>query len=252
MLQTIINNHKSKNGARRDDLAQRLLDIHPDLRLKPSKRAKRIALRLDNKNRIMNLVLPERISLERAENFARQHALWIAQRMKALPQMIPFENGAVIPLLGRQITLHINYDVTLTKTDISLVNNNLFVSTNKPDPTSRIIRFIKKEAQDTMSNLAHEKAAEIDKQVKSVTLRDTKSRWGSCSSDGSISLSWRLIFAPWESMDYVIAHEVAHLIHMNHSKAFWAQCAALSEDYSTGKKWMREHGHTLLRYGQSA
>ena len=103
-----------------------------------------------------------------------------------------------------------------------------------------------------MQNLVHEKAAEIGKDVTSVSLRDTKSRWGSCSSNGSISLSWRLIFAPWDAMDYVVAHEVAHLIHMNHGKDFWALCATLSANYSTGKKWMRTNGHELMCFGQSA
>ncbi len=249
MLQTIIKSSKERSSARRADLAERLLEIHPDLRVKPSKRAKRVALRLDSKNRVMNLVVPEKMNLIRAESFAQQHALWIAQRMKALPQTIPFVDGAVIPFLGRDITIQINYSEALKKTDIALIKNSLVINTNKEYPSPRIIRFLKKEALDTMNNLAREKAAEIGKEITAVSLRDTKSRWGSCSAIGSISLSWRLVFAPWEAMDYVIAHEVAHLIHMNHGKAFWAQCTVLSEDYSTGKKWMRTHGHDLMRYG---
>lgn len=252
MLRTITKHYSPRSrGESLSDLAERLLDIHPDLRVRESKRARRVALRLDTKNRVMNLVIPEKMSSSRAEDFARSHAVWITQRIKALPQVIPFTHGAVIPVYGRDITININYSDTLKRTNIALEDNDLFISTNKEDPTSRIIRFLRKEAQDTLANLTHEKAAEIDKTVKNVTLRDTKSRWGSCSSDGSISYSWRLIFAPWDAMDYVVAHEVAHLIHMDHSKAFWAQCAALSEDYSTGKKWMRNHGHSLMRYGLS-
>lgn len=252
MLQTIIKNQKIKSDSRQAELAERLLSIHPALRLKRSPRARRIALRLDNKNRVMNLIVPEWTSLSKAEIFAHKHATWVTERMAELPQSVAFTDGAVIPLWGREITININYSDALKKTDISLKNNDLNVSTNKKDPTLRIIRFLKKEAQDTMQNLVHEKAAEIGKDVTSVSLRDTKSRWGSCSSNGSISLSWRLIFAPWDAMDYVVAHEVAHLIHMNHGKDFWALCATLSANYSTGKKWMRTNGHELMRFGQSA
>lgn len=250
MLQTIIRKplEESRN-LQRDELQQRLCTIHPALKLKPSQRARRVALRLDTKNRIMNLVLPPRMSLARAETFALTHAAWIKARMDDLPAIIPFTDGAVIPVYGREITVQITYSDTLKSTRIKLINNYLLISTNKEDPTPRILRFLKKEAQATLENLAREKAAEIGKTVNNVTLRDTKSRWGSCSSDGNISLSWRLIFAPWEAMDYVVAHEVAHLVHMDHSKRFWALCAQLSEDYSTGKKWMRSHGSTLMRYG---
>lgn len=249
MLQTIIKPHREKESLQQDELQQRLTDIHPALQLKPSKRARRIALRLDTKKRVMNLVLPLRMSLTRAEKFALTHKTWIAEKIGELPDTVPFTDGAVIPVYGRDVTIKINYSDALKSTSIKLINNDLIVSTNKEDSTPRILRFLKKEAQDTLENLAREKAAEIGETVNNVTLRDTKSRWGSCSSDGNISLSWRLIFAPWDAMDYVVAHEVAHLVHMDHSKRFWTLCAELSENYSTGKKWMREHGSTLMRYG---
>lgn len=257
MLQTILypptKQRKSQALAEADAiLAEELRALHPALRLKRSPRARRIALRLDNAAHAMNLVLPRHINAHKAKSFARQHLEWIKARMNDLPSPIPFMDGAEIPLLGRQIRLHISLDTTLKRTSIKLENNNLFVKTNKEDSSSRILRFLKKEALDTLTNLTHEKAAEIGKKVKAVSVRDTKSRWGSCAHDGKISYSWRLVLAPWEAMDYVVAHEVAHLVHMNHSKAFWAQCAALSTDYTTGKRWMREHGNSLMRYGKKA
>lgn len=250
MLQTITRRRPIRKSADSlPDLAQRLADIHPALRHRQSKRARRVALRLDTKNRVMNLVIPAHMNLRKAEDFARRHEKWIQQRLADLPAPIRFVDGTVIPLLGGDKIIKITYSNTLKKTDISLKNNILSISTNKEDPTTRILRFLKNEAHATLDNLAREKGAIIGKTIDNVTVRDTKSRWGSCSSDGNISFSWRLIFAPWEAMDYVVAHEVAHLVHMNHSKAFWTQCAALCEDYNTGKKWMREHGNTLMRYG---
>jgi hypothetical protein len=79
-------------------------------------------------------------------------------------------------------------------------------------------------------------------------VREKKSRWGSCSSDDHLSYSWRLIFAPPAALDYVVAHEVAHLVHMNHSKAFWNLCRSLSHDFVNGQYWMKNHGHELMRY----
>ena len=223
--------------------------ISPQLQLKISKRARRMALRLDSRNHIVNLVVPARFSMKKAETFAYEHRLWIREKLAALPAPIPFEESAIIPILGRNRKLAITFHSSHKRTLITLNDDNMSVTTNQEYPQSRIIRFLKNEAQETLTNLVHEKAALIEKSVKSVTLRDTKSRWGSCSPEGRISLSWRLIFAPWEAMDYVVAHEVAHLVHMNHSKDFWHLCAQLSDDYPSGKKWMRQQGHTLMKYG---
>ena len=226
-----------------------LRDIHPDLQLKISPRAKRIALRLDTSARKMNLVVPKRFSMARALDFAIQHKNWIDEKLGELPQIITLENGSTIPLLGRDRKLNISYDITLKRTSIILNDNEILISTNLENPTPRLKRFLKKEAENTMANLAREKAATINKTISDVHIRDTKSRWGSCSPDGRIMLSWRLIFAPWDAMDYVVAHEVAHLEHMNHGREFWRLCESLCDNYKSGKIWMRSNGHELLRYG---
>lgn len=197
----------------------------------------------------MFLVVPKRFSMKKAEKFALEHQGWITKKMAELPDNVIFKHGAKIPVLGATRTLNITYDKTLKRTNIILNHNDIIVSTNQDDPASRITRFLKKEAKETLEGLAREKAASINKPISAVTIRDTKSRWGSCGPDGRISFSWRLILAPWESMDYVVAHEVAHLVHMNHGKEFWALCAELSADYTKGKSWMRRNGHELVRYG---
>ncbi|MEM6780789.1 MAG: SprT family zinc-dependent metalloprotease [Pseudomonadota bacterium] len=222
-----------------------------NLIVKVSPRAKRMALRLDPQSRVMNLVVPKRARLENAYLFANEHKQWIYDRLAELPDPVPFEDGEKLPVFGMKRQIEVDYDPDLRKTDIELYSNELYVSTNKEDPSNRIKRFLKEEAKNHMTEMVHEKAAEIGGDVQSVTIRDTKSRWGSCSEDGKISLSWRLIFAPYEAMDYVVAHEVAHLVHMDHGDRFWDLCADLSEDFSTGVMWMKEHGHELMRYGVS-
>lgn len=226
-----------------------LRDIHPDLQLKISPRAKRIALRLDTAGRKMNLVVPKRFSMARALDFAAQHKGWINEKLGELPQIVALEDGSIIPVLGRDRTLNISYDSASKRTSITLEDNDIIISTNLDDPSPRLKRFLKKEAEETMANLAEEKAASIGVNISAFQIRDTKSRWGSCSPEGKIMLSWRLIFAPWDAMDYVVAHEVAHLVHMNHGREFWKLCESLSDNYKTGKTWMRSNGHELMRYG---
>jgi len=189
-------------------------DISPDLTLKINPRAKRMALRLDPKKRIINLVVPKRGSMRQAYLFAFEHKYWIREKLAELPSVIEFTHGTTIPLLGQDRVINITYDTTLKKTDITLKNNELLVSTNKENP-----------------------------------VKDTASRWGSCSQDGKLSYSWRLIFAPLDALDYVVAHEVAHLCHMDHSPDFWHVCEDLSANYSKGKSWMKRHSGELIRYG---
>ena len=217
--------------------------------VKHSKRARRLALRLDTKDRVFHLVIPPRTSMRSAVRFAEEHDSWMVEKLAELPAPIPYAHDTFIPILGQDTRINIRYDSTLKITSIKLINNELLVSTNKEDPSSRIERFLKKQAKEKLTLLSREKAAQIDKTIKSVTIRDTKSRWGSCSEEDNLNYSWRLIFAPWEAFDYVVAHEVAHLEHLDHSKAFWALCRELSEDYFEGEFWMREHGHELMRYG---
>ncbi|MCK6418655.1 MAG: M48 family metallopeptidase, partial [Alphaproteobacteria bacterium] len=174
---------------------------------------------------------------------------WMLEKLRALPRPIAFKDGAVLPILGRNRTLEITYDKDLTSTSIALKHNKLVVFTNKRNPDLRIRRFLRDLAAQELGKIVNEKAARIDREVIKLEIRDTKSRWGSCSEDSRMTLCWRLIFAPFEAYDYVIGHEVAHLVHMDHSKEFWALCRALSEDFIEGQYWMRNHGHELMRYG---
>lgn len=223
--------------------------INPHLELKVSKRARRMALRLDTQRRVINLVVPHRTSLSKAFDFARTHKDWIIEKLATLPAPVPFVRGAVVPVLGLDRRISVRYRPDARTTDISLTRHKILVVTNKEDPSARIARFLREKAREKIEALAHEKAALIGKNIKTVQIRDTKTRWGSCATGGHLSFSWRLIFAPYAALDYVVAHEVAHLMHMNHGPKFWALCEELSLHYEAGKSWMSDHGHTLMRYG---
>lgn len=224
-------------------------DFDLPVTVRVSKRARRMALRLDSANRAVMLVIPERASLKKAWHFAREHEAWIRSKLSELPQPVPFVDGCVLPLSGRDRTIRIRIDPSRKTTDIQMEDAFLHVRTNREEPSARIERFLKGFAKDTLSCMAMEKAGAIGKAPSSIRIRDTKSRWGSCGPDGQLSFSWRLIFAPPAAMDYVVGHEIAHLVHMNHGVRFWRLCESLCLDYNSGKRWMRTHGHELLRYG---
>ena len=222
--------------------------ISEDLEMRRSTRARRMSLRLDVKSRKIILTAPKRASMKSAYLFAWEHKNWIAESLAALPGPVPLAHGETIPVLGQKRLITVSYDPDWRRTDIELTATRLIVRTNKDDPAPRIRRYLKDLAKRELAALAQEKAACTGKKLRSVTVRDTISRWGSCSSDGNLSFSWRLIFAPQSAFDYVVAHEVAHLLHMDHSPRFWAACEALSTDYTRGKRWMKQRGSELMRY----
>ncbi len=222
----------------------------PYIELKRSARAKRVSLRLNPAKRSFTLTMPRWMNEQSAYDFMIANQQWMDDQLQKLPNTVSFIDGQILPLFGQDHTLVIQPNPSAARTKITLDNKTLTVLTHSNNPAARIETYLKKIGKKRMSQIAHKKAASIDKTIRSISLRDTKSRWGSCSEDNKIMLSWRLIFAPYDAMDYVIAHEVAHLTHMDHSKAFWSLCRELSDNFIDGQYWMREHGNELLRYGQ--
>lgn len=226
-------------------------DFMEGVRIRISRRARRLALRLDAGARVVHLVVPHRMSLKKAYAFAHEHEAWIRERLSALPRAVSFDHGTVLPLLGRDVRIAVTFDETLKSTRIALTDGELRVHTNKPDPSARIHRFLVGLARKEITERVRKKCARTGKVFRSVQIRDTRSRWGSCGEDGRLSFSWRLIFAPPAALDYVVAHEVAHLSHLDHSRAFWSLCRSLSDDYLEGHHWMQANGAELMRYGQN-
>lgn len=219
--------------------------------LRKSTRAKRVALRFDTKKHHVVLVVPQRVSEKRALSFALEHQAWIKEQLKKQDDIIPFTHGTKIPVLGLEREIVIETLKTRKVTDITLHEDQILVQTNLGNPQKRIERFFRKTAKEEIKKRATEKAQKIHKRINTIRITDTKSRWGSCSYDGNLSFSYRLLFSPIQAFDYVIGHEVAHLVHMNHSRDFWALCKNLCDDFETGHQWMKENGHRLMLYGAS-
>ncbi|HEY0901711.1 MAG TPA: YgjP-like metallopeptidase domain-containing protein, partial [Micavibrio sp.] len=167
-------------------MSDKLSHISPHLRLQVSKRARRMALRLDTKERVVYLVVPTRADMTTARNFAKEYKHWIDQKIGELPDPVPFHDGTIIPLFGRNVEIRVNYNPSLKRTSIELKPRILLVNTNKNEQkevSDRIMRFLKKEASRVIRALAVEKAARIGKTITNVSVRDTRSRWGSCAED---------------------------------------------------------------------
>lgn len=211
-----------------------------------SARARRISLRIDTAAHTVILVLPKRASLEAGMRFAAEKSVWLQNRLAVLPPPVPFAAGVSIPLRGAPHRIRHRPD---RRGGVWVEDGEIHVSGSETHLPRRLTDWLKAEARREITPRARTKAAAVDRPVARVSVREARSRWGSCSSAGNLSFSWRLILAPDMVLDYVVAHEVAHLVHMNHGKDFWALCATLTPRMGEAKTWLSRHGNQLHRYG---
>jgi hypothetical protein len=212
-----------------------------------SARARRVSLRVDSAHRRIVLTAPFRMARGTAVAFAQTQAGWIAARLKRLPEARPFVNGARLPLFGEPHVVRHRPDMRGT---VWVEENEIHVAGRAEHLPRRLRDWLTARVRDRLVPLAHAKAARVERPIKRITLRDSRSRWGSCGPDGGISFSWRLVFAPPIVLDYLVAHEVAHLVHHNHGQRFWALARSLCDgSMDEAHAWLRSNGETLLQYG---
>ena len=224
----------------------RLQDRDVPLELSRHPRARRISLRLNPDGDGVRMVLPNRTPIYEAVAFAERNSGWILKHLAKVPARIPFADGAVIPLLG---TDHIIAHDARARCGVKRDNGVIRVSGGIEHLPRRVGDFLKREARAEIGARARDKAARIERRVGRISLRDPRSRWGSCNAEGDLSFSWRLILAPEAVLDYVVAHEVAHLVHLNHSRRFWTLADSLTHDMAGAKAWLGRHSAELWRYG---
>jgi predicted metal-dependent hydrolase len=212
-----------------------------------SARARRASLRVDSARRRIVLTAPLRMARSTAVDFAHAQAGWIAARLGRLPACRPFVDGAEVPLFGALHRIRHRHDRRGTVWREGL---EIHVA-GKPEHLSRRLRdWLTAELKSQLVPLVHAKALRVDRPVKRITLRDSRSRWGSCGPDATMSFSWRLVFAPLEVLDYLVAHEVAHLVHLNHGPRFWSLARTLCDVPIEGpQSWLKKNGEVLLQYG---
>lgn len=217
-----------------------------EITLRRSARARRFSLRVSRLDGRVTLSLPLRARETEAMAFAREQEGWIRRTLAALPQQAGVGIGTALPVEGRMLTL-----APQTGRGVRIAGDALLVGGDPATAGARVGAFLKALARERLVAASDRYAALVGRQVTQVSLRDTRSRWGSCAHDGKLMYSWRLVMAPPTVLDYVAAHEVAHMIQMNHSPAYWAVVERLYPGWQVQRKWLHTHGQSLhaFRFG---
>lgn len=219
--------------------------------LRRNAQARRYTLRVQAATRAIVLTMPPRGTLRDAKAFVQRNGGWIAARLKHLPQAIPFAHGTQVPVRGAMHRIaHRPGSRGTVWVEVRDGERFLCVAGDAAHVARRVRDFLKREARRDLEAASRRYATALGVAVRRVTVRDQTSRWGSCSSTGMLSYSWRLILSPPHVLDYLAAHEVAHLVEMNHSRAFWRIVMRICPDMRVAKDWLDTHGNGLHRYGE--
>ena len=219
------------------------------LRRRPT--ARRMTLRVSNATGEVVLTLPEHVELPAARRFADAHGGWIASRLDRVPQRVAFVHGAVVPFRGAPHRI-VHWSKVGGATEATLDPKGkpvIAVSGEAPHAARRVREFLEREARKDLARSVRRYTTALGVAAKRIAVRDTTSRWGSCSARGCLSFSWRLILAPPFVLDYLAAHEVAHLKEMNHAHRFWRELQRLCPRTEEAERWLKRHGTELHRYG---
>jgi len=211
-----------------------------------STRARRVSLRIDPHSGSVVVTLPPRAARNAGMALLMDHAHWVSDRVAALPEAVKLVDGAMVPIAGLPHLIRHRPDkrggAWLEADEIHVAGESEFLR-------RRVLDLLRKEARRRFGTMAASKSVLIERAPARVTVKDTRTRWGSCAPDGSLAFSWRLVMAPDHVQDYVVAHEVAHLRHMNHGPRFWALVDKLTPHAAAAMPWLRENGARLLRVG---
>ncbi|MEZ5913343.1 MAG: SprT family zinc-dependent metalloprotease [Paracoccaceae bacterium] len=210
------------------------------LTLRRSSRARRFSLRVSGTDGRVTLTIPARAREAEALAFAKSQDAWLRKAIGSRPEARLAEHGVALPFLGRAVTI-----VPGTGRAVRCEGDQLLVPGDPARVPRRVMAFLREAARERLVAASDRHAAALGRPYSTISLRDPRSRWGSCSAAGGLMYSWRLVMAPEAVLDYVAAHEVAHLAEMNHSPRFWAVVARLCPDYAAPRAWLRREGAGL-------
>lgn len=214
------------------------------VRVRTRANARRFTLRLDAGGDGAVLTQPPGVGRSETRAFLEAHAGWLRAALDRVPPLVAVGAGARIPVAGRPVTV----EVIPGPRRAPVLEETRLVLRGEGNEARRIAQWLKLRARDRLAPAAEHYARLLGRRVTRVSLRDTRSRWGSCTSAGALSFSWRLAMAPVEVQDYVAAHEAAHLVEMNHSPRYWARVAEIMPDWKPHRDWLRRQGRELHRY----
>lgn len=243
---------RPRSGARRKEaLHVRGLEAPVEVRRHPS--ARRMTLRVSRTKRAVIVTLPLQCDLKQAGEFLQNHLDWVQDRLGRVPQLEPFEDGNLIPFRG--VPHRLRYVPKVARRALIKIEtvrgreNCILIPGDSKTAATRLRQWLMSEAKRCLHLRVGVHGRRLGLTPQRITVRDQVSRWGSCSSNGNLSFSWRLVMAPPPVLDYVAAHEVAHLAEMNHGPRFWALVRQTCPDMDHARAWLDLYGAELHRYG---
>lgn len=239
----------NRTSRRQPPVLDRVLNLEGrsvPLTVRENARSTRITLRIEPGGRALKMTIPPGIGEREVSSFIERYRGWMTTRIAKLDVHPGLGDGAEILLRGEAHRIHHTGGLRgLTEATVIDGVPVLKVSGLEEHMGRRIVTFLKKEARKDLETLVARHTKAVGRPANSLTLKDTRSRWGSCSSEGNLSFSWRIVMAPPFVIDYLAAHEVAHLREMNHGPGFWSLCRSLCPDMDNGKKWLKRNGSAL-------
>ncbi len=214
-----------------------------------STRARRVSLRIDPRSAAVVVTLPSRAARAAGMRLLTDHARWVGSKLAALPPALVFADGNFVPVGG---TPHRIRHIAAGRGGAWFEADEIHVAGQAEFLARRVTDLLRAEAGRRLGALATQLAARAELRPSRIAIRDTRSRWGSCAPDGTVMFNWRLVMAPAEIQHYVVAHELAHLRHMNHGPRFWQLVALLDPEMDARTAWLKRHGTALMRAGLAA
>ena len=207
--------------------------------------ARRLILRINESGDGAVVTIPTYARVRDGVEMAERKAVWIKHQLSKRQNDIAFADGVQVPYLGELHT--VRHDPS--GRGVRVEAGEIIVAGRIEHLPRRLSDWFKAQARAEIACRAHAKARDVNKRIARISIRDTRSRWGSCGAGGTLNFSWRLVLAPDHVLDYVVAHEVAHLIHRDHGEAFWAQTDQLCARMDEARDWLNAFGRDLHRYG---
>jgi predicted metal-dependent hydrolase len=243
----------TREGKRARTAALQVQGIGVPVEVRRHAGARRLTLRVSKTRRTVVVTVPTGCRIEEAGRFLKSNIEWVRERLGSVPEPVPLADGATIPLRGRLHEICFTgpargASVVSIENPVGETPPRLDVAGRLEHAARRLKDWLVAEAHKDLVARAAWHAANLDVRVRRVGLRDQTTRWGSCSANGYLSFSWRLILAPPHVLDYVAAHEVAHLLEMNHGPRFWKLVAGAVPRLDEAKRWLRHEGTDLHRY----
>lgn len=216
------------------------------LRIVQNQRSKRLTMRIDTGGRSIRVTTPPGIPVREVDRFIARHTGWLETRLAKYPEKPSVRAGVRIPLRGVPHLIR-HEPETRGTVEVAIEDGQatLVVRGDIRHLPRRLSDFLKREAKRDIEALVAKHTASVGRKAKAVRFKDTSSRWGSCTADGSLSFSWRIMMAPPMVIDYLVAHEVAHLREMNHGPRFWSLCRELCPETDRCRAWLKKNGPAL-------